>query len=104
MNRLQRIERMEKSLDAAQAAIRGLDEALTAYEDAQGEIRRLFRYYESPQWMRDFEADEAGRLPEGLKRGVLSEDAIYNLILENRELGIRMLRLVAEGMDSQIMG
>ena len=36
--------------------------------------------------MKDYEDDEAGRLPEGLARGVLSEDAVYNLLYEQRVL------------------
>ena len=35
----------------------------------------------------DLADDEAGRLPKGLKRGVLSEDGIYNLLERYRELG-----------------
>lgn len=45
-----------------------------------GLIDALGAYYQSPQWMRDFADDEAGRLPEGLRRGVLSEDGIYDLL------------------------
>ena len=44
--------------------------------------------------MQDFEDDEAGKIPRDLKRGVLSEDAVYDLLTENRELLVRMLRLV----------
>jgi len=40
----------------------------------------LEAYYNSPQWRKDFEADEAGKLPKDLKRGVLSEDGIYDLL------------------------
>ena len=43
---------------------------------------RLEAYYTSKDWRYDFELDEAGLLPAGLKRGVLSEDGIFNL-LEN---------------------
>ena len=42
----------------------------------------LRRYYESPQWKRDFLADEAGLLPRGFPRGVLSEDGLYDLLEE----------------------
>lgn len=42
----------------------------------------LGKYYGSDDWRMDFADDEAGRLPSGLKRGVLSEDGIYNA-LEN---------------------
>ena len=46
----------------------------------QENIQKLTNYYESPDWRSDFESDERGELPKGLKRGVLSEDGIYNLI------------------------
>ena len=40
----------------------------------------LERYYVSPRWMADFQADEAGKLPFDLKRGVLSEDAVDSFL------------------------
>ena len=51
-----------------------------------GSIRKdaqlLDDYYRSPQWRSDFEADEAGMLPQDMPRGVLSEDGIYNVLEE----------------------
>ena len=94
---------MEACLDAAQQAVDRLEEALDAYEGARKGVKALFDYYGSGQWMRDYEADEAGRLPADLKRGVLSEDAVYNLIVRNRELGVRMLRMVAAGLENNTM-
>ena len=35
---------------------------------------------ESGQWQKDFEADEAGLLPPDLKRGILAEDALFDLL------------------------
>ena len=46
----------------------------------------LEAYYTSPAWRTDFEADEAGLLPPDLKRGVLSEDGIYNLLEEYKRV------------------
>ena len=43
-------------------------------------LRQLSDYYGSPAWKRDFAADEAGRFPKDLRRGVLSEDGIYHLL------------------------
>ena len=37
-------------------------------------------YYFGGQWLRDYEADERGELPADLKRGVLSQDGLWNLI------------------------
>ena len=44
--------------------------------------RELMDYYFGGQWLQDYQADERGELPEGLKRGVLSEDGVWNLIAE----------------------
>ena len=49
-------------------------------------ISELEAYYESVKWRRDFENDEAGLLPKNLKRGVLSEDGIYDLLEEYGEV------------------
>ena len=51
-------------------------------EDAllQEKIGILIQYYESEQWKNDYSADERGELPADLKRGVLSEDGVYNLL------------------------
>ncbi len=43
-------------------------------------LRILTRYYESKNWRRDYERDERGELPADLKRGVLSEDGVFNLL------------------------
>ena len=46
-----------------------------------GEISgELVEYYESGQWLRDYEADERGELPRDLKRGVLSQDGLWDLL------------------------
>ena len=44
--------------------------------------RELMDYYFGGQWLLDYQSDERGELPEGLKRGVLSEDGVWNLITE----------------------
>lgn len=43
-------------------------------------LRELKEYYEGGQWLRDYEMDEAGLLPPDLKRGVLSQDGVYDLL------------------------
>ena len=42
--------------------------------------RALIDYYESGQWLKDYEADECGQLPPTLKRGVLSQDGLWELL------------------------
>lgn len=43
------------------------------------QLKILINYYEGGEWRQDFELDEAGLLPRDLKRGVLSEDGVYDL-------------------------
>jgi len=50
----------------------------------------LESYYSSDEWKQDFADDEAGLLPKDLKRGVLSEDAIWNVLEDSRNLNTRM--------------
>ena len=77
--RTDRITRMEALFDRVQA-----DLAAGVSPDPE-DLRELTDYYESPLWREDFEADEQGLLPQGLKRGVLSEDGLYNLLDRLRE-------------------
>ena len=100
MEQIERIQEMERCLDHAERAIRELSEALSAFEEVQPEYRRLNEYYGSDLWMGDYEDDEAGKLPKDLKRGVLSQDTVYDLITENRELLVRMLKLVTAALES----
>ena len=100
MEQIERIREMESCLDASEKAIRELSEALSAFEEVQPLYRKLSDYYGSDRWMQDYEDDEAGKLPRDLKRGVLSQDAVYDLITENRELLVRMLRLVTGVLES----
>ena len=46
----------------------------------QKTIRILADYYSSKEWKQDFADDEAGLLPKDFKRGVLSEDGIWNIL------------------------
>ena len=80
------IHQMEAILDKAIQKMDALEARMAEYEAFQSEIRKLEAYYGSRQWKDDFAMDEAGELPENLKRGVLSEDGIYNMLERNREL------------------
>ena len=81
-----RIRQMERRLNTALAAVKRLTTALDKWEAAQEAIAALDEYYGSDVWRQDLADDEAGLLPEGLKRGVLSEDGLYELLDENNRL------------------
>jgi hypothetical protein len=90
MEQTERIARMEHLLEVASRAVKGLAAALDDYEAAQEALRELEAYYGSEDWRQDFAADEAGRLPKEMKRGVLSEDAVWNLLEERDRLELRI--------------
>ncbi len=81
-----RIRLMERRLDRALLAVKRLSAALDKWEAVQEDIAALDEYYGSDDWKQDFADDEAGLLPADLKRGVLSEDAIWNLLADSKEL------------------
>ena len=85
-----RIRRMERNLNTAVAAVKRLTAALDKWEAVQDAIAALDEYYGSDLWRQDFADDEAGRLPADLKRGVLSEDGIWNLLTDARNLNDRL--------------
>lgn len=81
---VERIERMERLFDSLCAAATAGPEATRA-ESFQRDLAQLLRYYEGGQWLRDYTLDEQDLLPRDLKRGVLSQDGVYDLLDEIRE-------------------
>ena len=86
MTRIERITNMESLFDKSEEVVKRMEAALKDFSEIEHDIAKLEAYYNSPQWRKDFEADEAGKLPQGLKRGVLSEDGIWNLLSNYKEL------------------
>ena len=86
MKQIERIKQMEERFERASKAIKKLSTALNNYAKVQEDLAALSKYYGSKDWKKDFNDDEAGRLPADLKRGVLSEDGIWNLLEANKEL------------------
>ena len=84
--RINNITTMESNLDLSKAAVDELSAAFDRYLAVQDKLKALSEYYSSRQWMEDFCDDEKGLFPADLKRGVLSEDAVYNLLSDNKTL------------------
>ena len=80
MDQLDRIRYMEQLFDFVVEARK----EQTISQDKKARIREATRilteYYESKEWKQDFADDEAGLLPKDLKRGVLSEDGLWDLL------------------------
>ena len=80
--------RFEKHLPVTPESIQAQIRRITYYETLMQQaengssdaLRELSDYYGSDAWKRDLASDEAGLFPKELKRGVLSEDGLYNLL------------------------
>ncbi|MDY6339404.1 MAG: DUF4298 domain-containing protein [Saccharofermentans sp.] len=83
---IERISQMEEILDRASSVMAELEKNLSELESLQPDIQKLEAYYTGKDWKADFRLDGQGKLPQDLKRGVLSEDAVYDLLEKNREL------------------
>jgi hypothetical protein len=93
MDRIERIKAMEAALNETRDAAEQLREAVAAQAVALDSVRALSAYYGSQDWYKDLEADERGKLPEGLERGVLSEDLPYEALVDAREAALGALEV-----------
>ena len=94
MTQIERIAKMEGILQEATDTLGQFGSVLERYEAIQSQIMALKAYYVSQEWRDDFASDAAGLLPPDLRRGVLSEDEVYDLLLLNRELLAQMREIV----------
>ena len=85
-----RIARYERVCDEIRQANEDLKSALAAFASVKAKTVSLEKYYTGRLWKKDFADDEAGLIPKELKRGVLSEDGVYDLLDEYRSLEKRI--------------
>ncbi|MDX1270867.1 DUF4298 domain-containing protein [Bizionia paragorgiae] len=89
---IERITKMENILDELTIVVEKSDKAMSELEDSLKDLKTLKTYYES-QYMKDVMADKRLEVPQDLKRGVLSEDAVHMLLTDLFELSNKMEKL-----------
>ena len=77
---VRRIERMELYYNALCLAAQNCPELLQEDSLVSCMLAELTDYYHSGQWLKDYTLDEQGLLPPALKRGVLSQEGVFNLL------------------------
>ena len=80
-----RVKKMEQYLDEVLEELHKIEKKncngiLVENTIIQSKIEVLAAYYESGLWIHDYECNERGELPKDLKRGVLAQDTLYNLL------------------------
>ena len=85
-----KIRTMEEKLNRCRAAVDALNHALDAFNAVQADLCALEAYSGSDAWFSHLAADERGELPPSLCRGVLSQDALYDLLQDADALRRRL--------------
>ena len=95
---LERIVQMEAYMDECTAAVNDLLPRLERLDDLRQKMTALFQYYGSPAWY----ADRDGKLPPGTLAGVLTEDAVYDLITDTRDVAFHMLETATDVLKNRL--
>lgn len=90
-----RVKKMEKILNRQLYLTDQLTTLLTEVEDSQDDFNALLTYYQSQTYMEDLSLEEKGHFND-LPRGILSEDGIYNLLFDRRELADKLYKVADE--------
>ena len=77
---INRIKNMESVFDFLQKMVKEKSVSVCSEDWFRIHLNNLLTYYEGGQWLADYQLDERGGIPENLKRGVLSQDAVYNFL------------------------
>lgn len=96
MEQLKRISYFENILDRHTEITERFGAALSEFRKAQSAYGELKEYYGSAEYMNDWESSNSGDFPENMKCGVLSEDAVFDLIGDNHALAIEMIEAALE--------
>ena len=85
---ISRITKMEKLFDDLKFSFEKSKEEFYKNKNLQRKLKVLTNYYENGKWLKDYQLDEENLLPKTLKRGILSQDGIYNFLseVESREV------------------
>lgn len=100
MNNIERINKYENILDNSNNNLKNFEELLNKFADIQKDIKELNKYYGSDNWYQDIDDYNNGNFSKNIKAGILSEDAIYDLIMKNRNLAIQMLEIATKILKS----
>ena len=86
---IKRITEYEEIYLKIKKCLNELDTSLDALENMKNDLIKLNQYYGSDEWFSDKARYESGKI-KNVKAGVLSEDAIWNLLEDLNEIIRRM--------------
>lgn len=99
--RLENIKQMELLLTELDKKMSEAEAYFIQWKEVQNQFKTLVEYYHSPQWIADYEASNNGEFPKEISCGVLSEDAIYDLISRRYQWAISNLKVITNILDNE---
>ena len=90
---LERISKNEERLDNVLENIKELEGSLEKFKSNRKNITLLNKYYGSKTWFKDKEAYEQKKI-SNIKAGVLSEDAVWNMDEDIKDLIKEMKKII----------
>ncbi|HFI0214019.1 TPA: DUF4298 domain-containing protein [Streptococcus suis] len=93
----QRVEQMESIFNHQLQLASDIWALLQQVETSQSAYLDLLEYYQSPTFLEDMDLADRGEF-ENIPCGVLSEDGVYNLLVDRKELATK-LRECADLLD-----
>lgn len=97
--RLENITKMENILNRTDELISEMQKLLEKWEQNQQDFNELMNYYIGEERWKDLEDDRLKIIPQDLPRGVLSEDAVFNIYGNRKDLLIKMIKLGVAGLE-----
>lgn len=70
-----------------------VNEILDKLEDDREDFDELVEYYYSEQFQKDYDDSNEGKIDSSINQGILTEDAIYDLMGDDYYLALRFLDL-----------
>lgn len=97
----ERITKLESILNEGLKQADYLRKVLDSNQEQVSDLKELFSYYGSSEWHEHLDLESQGEISKHLPRGILSEDGIYNLLTDYRDLAEQM-RGLADQLDRAI--
>ena len=94
--KIERIQRMESYLNDYAKTLEETKQAMEQLKEHQESYIQLRDYYSSQVYFDDLELSHQADFPDDLPCGVLSEDAVYDLLDEHFQMGVELLEIATK--------
>ena len=95
-DKIQRIQRMESHLNDYAKTLEETKKAVDQLREHQENYIQLLYYYSSHAYFDDLDLSNQADFPTDLPCGVLSEDAVYDLLDEHFQMGVELLEIATK--------